>query len=108
MAEQERQRLTAAETELQATLQKTTQDLAAAKTAHEQELQRLVDARHEVEGQLLKEKDLAVKRAEDMDIQHKKKSNAHKPMLILPFPASTEWILPLQVLLYSAYSCILI
>ena len=48
-----------------------TGDQAAAKTAHEAELKRLLDARHEVEGQLMKERDLAVKRIEDMtgDIQ---------------------------------------
>src|ERR1041385_8654901 len=44
-AEQERQRLAAVETELQATLQKATKDLSAARTTHEQELQRLLDMR---------------------------------------------------------------
>ena len=59
------------ETELQAQVQKLTGDQAAARTAHEAELKRLVDARHEVEGQLMKERDLAVKRVEDInaDIQ---------------------------------------
>ena len=50
-------------------MQKLTRDLAAAKTTHEAELKRLLDARQEVEGQLMKERDLAVKRVEDLDAQ---------------------------------------
>ena len=68
-AKAENARLSKVETELQAQVQKLTSDQAAARTAHEAELKRLVDARHEVEGQLMKERDLAVKRVEDMDAQ---------------------------------------
>ena len=70
-AKTENARLSKVEIELQAQVQKLIGDQAAARTAHEAELTRLVDARHEVEGQLMKEKDLAVKRVEDMtaDIQ---------------------------------------
>src|ERR1041385_6731874 len=68
-AEQDHQRVAAAETELQAKLQRAVDDLAAARRTHEHEIQRLSDARIEVEGQLMKERDAAVKRAEDMDAQ---------------------------------------
>ena len=47
-----------------------TSDHAAAKTAHAADLQRLLDAREETEGQLMKERDLAVKRSEEIDAQY--------------------------------------
>ena len=63
-------RLSQVETELQAQVQKLTSDLAAIKTAHAADMQRLLDAREEVEGQLLKERDAAVKRCGGVDAQY--------------------------------------
>jgi chromosome segregation ATPase len=69
-AKTENARLTKVEIELQAQVQKLTSDHAAARTAHAAELQRLLDAREETEGQLMKERDLAVKRLEEINAQY--------------------------------------
>ena len=69
-AKTENARLSKVEIELQAQVQKLTSDLAAVKATHAADLQRLLDSREEVEGQLMKERDLAVKHSEDVDAQY--------------------------------------
>ena len=64
-AKTENARLSKVEIELQAQVHKLTSDLAAIKATHAADMQRLLDAREEVEGQLMKEGDLAVKCCED-------------------------------------------
>src|SRR3954463_13878360 len=66
-AKTENARLSKVETELQAQVQKLTSDRAAANAAHAAELQRLLEARDITEGQLIQERDLAVKRSEEID-----------------------------------------
>ena len=51
-------------------MQKLTAERSAATAAHAAELQRLLDARDETEGKIMKERDLAVKRAEEIDSQY--------------------------------------
>ena len=69
-AKAENAKLSKVEVELQSQMQKLTGERAAANAAHAAELQRLLDARDEIEGQLMKERDLAVKRAEVIDTQY--------------------------------------
>ena len=69
-AKTENAQLSKVEIELQAQVQKLTSDLAAVKATHTADLQRLLDAREEIEGQLMKERDLAVKRSEEIDSQY--------------------------------------
>ena len=69
-AKTENAQLSKVEIELQAQVQKLTSELAAVKATHAADLQRLLDAREEVEGQLMKERDLAVKGSEDVDAQY--------------------------------------
>ena len=68
--EKERARLAQVETDLQAKIQKLTNDLSALKVAHAADLQRLLDAREHVEGHLMMERDSAIKRYEDVDAQY--------------------------------------
>ena len=75
-AEKERDRLATVETELQAKIQKLTSDLAAQKTTHDGEMQNLMNARIETEGQLQKERDLAVKGREDAIAQYQQELRA--------------------------------
>ena len=51
-------------------MQKLTSERAAASAAHAAELQPLLDARDHSEGLVMKERDLAVKRSEDLDAQY--------------------------------------
>src|SRR4051812_5942787 len=69
-AKTETARLSKVEIELQARVQQLTRDLAARDATHAADLHRLLEARDEVEGQLMKERDLAVKRLEDESAQH--------------------------------------
>src|ERR1044072_4736283 len=64
-AKTENARLSKVEVERQAQVKKLASDRAAASAAHAAELQRLLDAQEQTEGQLMKEKDLAVKRLEE-------------------------------------------
>ena len=66
----ENAQLSKVESELQPKVQKLTGDHAAAGAAHVCLLQRLLDAREQTEGQLMKEKDLAMKRSEEIDAQY--------------------------------------
>jgi len=70
-AKAENAKLSKVEVELQSQLQKLTTERTAAAAAHAAELQRLLDARDETEGKLMKERDLAVKRAEELDSQYR-------------------------------------
>ena len=63
-ATQERDRLQVVEAELTKVNKKLTTDIASLKTSHQSELDRLVDARREVEEGLQKERDAAVKKLE--------------------------------------------
>ena len=65
-AKKERDRLVAVETELQAKAQKLTSDLANLTAAHASDMQKLLDARTQTEEELQKERDAAVKRAEEV------------------------------------------
>ena len=69
-AKAENAKLSKVEVELQSQLQKLTTERTAAAAAHAAELQRLLDARDATEGKLMKERDLAVKRAEEIDSQY--------------------------------------
>src|SRR4051812_43977221 len=69
-AKTETARLSKVEIELQARVQQLTRDLTARDATHAADLHRLLEARDEVAGQLMKERDLAVKRLEDESSQH--------------------------------------
>src|SRR3954464_11512004 len=75
-AKTESARLAQVETELQAQVQKLTSDLAATKATHAADMQRLLDTREEVEGQLMKERDLDVKHSDDLDAQYQEQIQA--------------------------------
>ena len=94
------------EIELQAQVQKLTSDLAAVKATHAADMQRLLDAREEVEAQLMKERDLAVKRSEDVDAQYQDQIRAAQNKCDLSLACLDRVDIALAGMLYfSVFPC---